>query len=265
MTNIVIIGAAGKMGKMITSACAKNPDVKISGATELSGSPFIGKDIGETAGIEKTGTVISDSLEQALQNCDVIIDFTFPEATMANLKICETFNKNIVIGTTGLSPEHLEAIKKASEKIAIVQSPNMSVGMNLFFQVAAQIASVLNDYDIEIIEAHHHFKKDAPSGTAMKIAELIAEALGRDLDKVGKYGRKGMTGARPKEEIGIHTVRAGDIVGDHTVLYCTDGERIELKHQAHSRMTFAMGAVKAATFLKSKQKGLFTMKEVLEL
>ncbi len=265
MTKTTIIGAAGKMGKMIVTACGKDPQIKIAGATEKAGSPFIGRDIGETAGIEKSGTFISDSLEKAASDCDVVIDFTFPEATMENLKVCEKLGKKMVIGSTGLKPEHYESIKAASKKIAIVQSPNMSVGVNLMFRLVADIAKVLNDYDIEIIEAHHHFKKDAPSGTALKIAEVIAESLGRDLNKVGNYGRKGITGERPKDEIGIHTVRAGDIVGDHTVLFCTDGERIELKHQAHSRMTFVMGAIKAAKFLMDHPTGLFTMKEVLGL
>lgn len=265
MVKIAVVGAAGKMGKMIVSACQKHQDISITGATEVPGSPFIGQDIGLTAGCAKTNAVISDSLERAFADADVVIDFTFPEATMENLDLCVKFHKKIVIGTTGLTKDHLEKIRLASESIAVVQSPNMSVGVNLLFQVAAQLAKSLQDYDIEIIEAHHHFKKDAPSGTAMKIAEVIAEALGRDLSKVGNYGRKGITGERPKNEIGIHTVRAGDIVGDHTVLYCTDGERIELKHQAHSRMTFAMGAVRAAQFLMTKRNGLYTMKEVLGL
>ena len=265
MTKVTVIGAAGRMGKMIVTACSKDSQVKITGATEISGSSFIGRDVGETAGIEKNGTLISDSLEKAILESDVVIDFTFPETTIENLKVCEKFGKKMVIGSTGLKPEHYEAIKTASKKIAIVQSPNMSVGVNLLFRLVADVAKVLNDYDIEIIEAHHHFKKDAPSGTALKIAEVIAESLGRDLNKVGNYGRKGITGERPKDEIGIHSVRAGDIVGDHTVLFCTDGERIELKHQAHSRMTFVMGAVKAAKFLSSQSAGLFTMKEVLGL
>jgi len=262
---VIVAGAAGKMGKMIVQACAKDPEVKVVGGIEQAGNPAVGKDAGETAGIGNLNAPISDDLAKIVNNCDVVIDFTFPAVTLANLEICRKNGKRMVIGTTGLKPEEVETVKKAGLSTAVVQSPNMSVGVNLLFKVIADVTKVLSDFDIEIVEAHHNQKKDAPSGTAEKLAQVIAEAREKSLDEIGIYGRKGIVGARKKGELGIHAVRGGDIVGDHTVLFAGEGERIEVKHQAHSRMTFASGAVRAARFVAGKDKGFFSMKEVLGL
>jgi len=215
--------------------------------------------------LEKGGKIkIVDNLAEIIGLCDVVIDFTAPEATLSNLEICKENKKAIVIGTTGFNTEQKNKIAKASNLIPIVFSPNMSVGVNLLFNLVKRTAEVFGDeYDIEITEAHHKFKKDAPSGTALKIAEIIANTLGRDLEKNAVYGRKGIVGERRRGEIGIHSIRAGDIVGDHTILFSTPGERIEITHRAHTRETFARGAVKAAKFVTSKKNGLFDMADVL--
>lgn len=265
MTKLIITGSAGRMGKMLVQAGHNNPNSEIVAGVERQGSPFVGQDCGTVAGIGKLNAPVVDNLEKVIEQGDVVIDFTAPEATMKNVEIAEKYKKKIVIGTTGLTEKHLSIIKEKSKNISIVQAPNMSVGVNLVFKLVEEISQVLSDYDIEIIEAHHNQKKDAPSGTAAKIAEIIADSLNRNLKEVGVYGRQGMVGARKKEEIGIHAVRGGDIVGDHTVLFATNGERIELKHQAHSRMTFAQGAVRAALFLMNQKTGLYSMKEVLGL
>ena len=262
---IIVTGAAGRMGKMIIQTCVKDPDVKIVAGIEQAGSPFLGKDAGETAGVGSLGAVIVDDLAKVVKTCDVVIDFTFPAVTLANLDICSQNGKKMVIGTTGLSTAEVEIVRKAGQSVAVVQSPNMSIGVNLLFRIVADVTKVLSDYDIEIVEAHHNQKKDAPSGTAEKLAQIAAEARDKSLEEIGVYGRKGIVGARKKGELGIHAVRGGDIVGDHTVLFAGEGERIEVKHQAHSRMTFAAGAVRAARFLATKDKGFFTMKEVLGL
>jgi 4-hydroxy-tetrahydrodipicolinate reductase len=253
------------MGKMIIQACVKDPDVKITAGVEQAGSPFVGKDAGETAGVGSLGAVIADDLAKVVNTCDVVIDFTFPAVTLANLEICRRNGKKMVIGTTGLSSAEVGIVRNAGQSVAVVQSPNMSIGVNLLFKIIADVTAVLSDYDIEIVEAHHNQKKDAPSGTAEKLAQVIAGVRNNSLEETGVYGRKGIVGARKKGELGVHAVRGGDIVGDHTILFAGEGERIEVKHQAHSRMTFASGAVKAARFLAGKDKGFFTMKEVLGL
>ena len=262
---IVVAGAAGKMGKMIIQACSKDSEIKIVAGIEQSGNPSIGKDAGETAGVGSLGAVIVDDLAKVVKDCDLVIDFTSPAVTLKNLEICRQNRKKMVIGATGFKPAEIEAVKKAGQSIAVVQSPNMSIGVNLLFKVVADMTKALSDYDIEIVEAHHNQKKDAPSGTAEKLAQVVAEVRNKSLEETGVYGRKGIVGARKKGELGVHAVRGGDIVGDHTVLFAGEGERIEVKHQAHSRMTFAAGAVKAARFLTGKDKGFFTMKEVLGL
>lgn len=262
---LMIAGAAGRMSRMIIAAAATDPAVALVSGTEITGSPDLGRDMAELSGLTANGIRITGDLEGAVKACDVIIDFTSQDAAMDNLDLAVKNRKKMVIGITGLDNNKMDRITEAARKTAIVYSPNMSVGVNLLFRLVEEAAKVLADYDIEIIEAHHRMKIDAPSGTAMKLAEIVASQTGKDITRDAVHGRHGLIGARKKNEIGMHAVRAGDIVGDHTVLFCTDGERIELKHQAHSRMTFAMGAVRAARFLADRSSGLFTMKEVLGL
>lgn len=266
MVNIAVTGAAGRMGRAIISSIMENPAATLVGALEREGHPLLGKDAGELAGAEKTGVKLTDSLEKAFKKADCIIDFSTPEATMKNVDEAAVLKKAIVIGTTGFSHQHREEIKARGKELRIVMAPNMSIGVNLLLKLVQYASSVLGgEYDIEIIEAHHRHKKDAPSGTALRIAEVITTTLDRDLDKVAVYERKGIIGERRPEEIGIQTIRAGDIVGDHTVIFGAPGERIELVHKASSRETFASGAVKAAIWLAGKQNGVYDMQDVLGL
>lgn len=266
MINAAVTGAAGRMGKAIICALDGNATIALSGALEREGSPFLGKDAGEFAGAGKAGVKITDDWEKAFKKADVIIDFSTPEASIKNLEDAVALKKAIVIGTTGFSFHQRDIIKDLCQKTNVVMAPNMSIGVNLLLKLCADAASVLGrDYDIEIVEAHHRHKKDAPSGTAIRIAEVIANTLGRDIEKVAVYERKGIVGERRPEEIGIQSIRAGDIVGDHTVLFAAPGERIELVHRASSRETFAMGAVKAAVWLIGKPNGLYDMQDVLGL
>ena len=266
MTKIAVTGAAGRMGKAIINATMTVPEAGISGALERADSPFIGKDAGENAGREKVGVKITSSADKAFKDADAIIDFTMPEASLEFLTYAVKHKKAVVLGTTGFSHHQREEIKEISQKIPVVMAPNMSVGVNLLLKLVHDAAAAIGrDYDIEIIEAHHRHKKDAPSGTAIRIAEVIADAVGRDLDKVAVYERKGIIGERRHDEIGIQTIRAGDIVGDHTVIFAAPGERIELAHKASSRDTFAAGAVRAALWLASKPAGLYDMQDVLGL
>ncbi|MBI5789343.1 MAG: 4-hydroxy-tetrahydrodipicolinate reductase [Candidatus Schekmanbacteria bacterium] len=265
MVKLIVSGAAGKMGKRIINAVAQTKGAQLAAALENPNSPSLGLDAGEQAGINKSGVKIGSDLDQALAVGDVLIEFTSPAATIQHLQAAVSVGKGMVIGTTGLSAAELVQVEQAGVKIPCVLAPNMSVGVNLLLKVLPQIARVLQGYDIEIIEAHHRLKKDAPSGTALKLAQVITQALDRDLGKVGVYGRRGISGERPSEQIGIHAVRAGDIVGDHTVLFSGPGESIEIIHRAHSRDTFAQGAVKAALFLAGKSRGLYNMQDVLGL
>lgn len=266
MINISITGAAGRMGKAIIQAIHENSGVTLSGALEREDSPDLGHDAGELAGIGRCGVKITDSHEKAFKKADVIIDFTMPEATMRTLEDAVPMKKAIVIGTTGFSHVQRDTIKELSARSAIVMSPNMSVGVNLLLKLVADASRVLGqDYDIEIVEAHHKHKKDAPSGTAVRIAEVIAATINADLEKAAVYGRKGIIGERKPGEIGMLSVRAGDIVGDHTVMFATAGERVELTHKASSRQTFAVGAVKAALWVAGKPGGLYDMQDVLGL
>jgi 4-hydroxy-tetrahydrodipicolinate reductase len=265
-TNIIVTGACGRMGQQIISIITQTPDSRLIGAIEKPDHPKIGMDIGETLGLGQLNCVVRDNLSQALQKNAVVIDFSESSATLANLEQVLKAKAKMVIGTTGLTPIQTKKVANAAGKIPVVFAPNMSIGMNLLFKLTHDVARILgNDYDVEIIEAHHHFKKDSPSGSAKKLAECAASGLNRNLAKVGIYGRFGNVGERKPEEIGVHAVRAGDIVGDHTVLFGGMGERIELRHQAHSRETFARGAVKAALWLTNKKKGLFNMMDVLGL
>jgi len=266
MVDISISGVAGRMGKSIVAAVQENKDTHLSGALEAAGHPSIGRDAGIISGVERIGVRVTDSPEHAFKKAQVIIDFSTPEASIRNLEVAAALKKAIVIGTTGFSQHHRDMIKELSEKTKVLIAPNMSVGVNLLFRLVSDASKILgDDYDAEIVEYHHRQKVDAPSGTALKIAEVIANSLNRDIHKVAVYERKGIVGERSTEEIGIQSVRAGDIVGDHIVLFAGNGERIELIHRAHSRATFAKGAVRAAIWLKDKGAGLYDMQDVLGL
>jgi len=266
MIRVAVTGAAGRMGKTNIEAINAADGVELGAAIVEPSSSLIGADAGEVAGVGKLGVAIVGSLSEALNDFDVLIDFTAPQATLANLAACAESGKAMVIGTTGLTPEEREQLNSYGEKMPVVFASNMSVGVNLCFKLLAEAAKALgDDYDVEIIEAHHHHKVDSPSGTALSMGEAVAGALGRDLQECAVYGREGQVGARTQKEIGFATVRAGDVVGDHTVLFATEGERIEITHKASSRMTFAKGAVRAAGWLAGKENGLYDMQDVLSL
>lgn len=266
MIRLAVAGAAGRMGSRITALSREYPELKLTGAFERKGHPSIGKDIGTIAGIGETGVKVADNLESIIDNSDVVIDFTTPESTKINLKTASKKGKAMVIGTTGLSKDDVKDMEPMLKGIPCVMASNMSTGVNLLLKVLQDVAKVLGDeYDIEIVEAHHRLKKDAPSGTALKMAQVIADAVNRNLDDVAVYARKGIIGERTKKEIGIQTVRAGDIVGEHTVLFGGLGERIEITHKASSRDTFARGALRAALWAANKPAGLYDMQDVLGL
>lgn len=266
MKNIIVTGATGRMGSRIIALSGEYPGIRLYGALEKKGHGDLGRDIGSLLGIGEKDVRLGDSLEDMVGGSDVVIDFTSPAAALQNLRIACEKGKAVVIGTTGLSKEDVDAVREVSVRIPVVLAPNMSVGVNLLLKVLGDVARVLgDDYDIEIIEAHHRLKKDAPSGTAIKMAQVIAEAVQRDLDEVGVYARKGIIGERSRKEIGIQTVRAGDIVGEHTVLFGGLGERIEITHKASSRDTFARGALRAALWVAGREPGLYDMQDVLGL
>lgn len=266
MLKIIVAGAAGRMGKRIIAMVAENTSTELAAAFERPGHDTIGQDAGLVAGIGQLGVIVAGSLSEVIDKGDVLIDFTTPDATLANLKLASEKGLPIVIGTTGITGDSLKEAKDLARKTRCVMSPNMSVGVNVMFKIAKQIARILgSEYDVEILEAHHRFKKDAPSGTAMRLARIVAEARGSDLEEVGVYHRKGFIGQRTSEEIGIQSVRAGDIVGDHTVLFGGIGERLELIHRAHSRDNFARGAVRAALWVVNQPPGLYDMQDVLGL
>ena len=266
MIRVAVVGAAGRMGKTLIEAVTAAEGMALTAATELPDSVLIGVDAGELAGVGKLGVSISHSLTKVVDAFDVAIDFTGPTATMVHLDVCRQHGKAMVIGTTGLTDQQKDSISAAAADIGIVFAPNMSVGVNLCFRLLELAARVMgDDADIEIIEAHHRHKVDAPSGTALRMGEVVAQALGRDLKEVAVYGREGQTGARDPKAIGFETIRAGDVVGEHTVWFATEGERIEISHKASSRMTFAKGAVRAAGWLMRQDKGLFDMQDVLGL
>ena len=264
MTKVAITGAAGRMGRALIEAVTGAGDLRLAAALERPGSPALGEDAGRVAGLEALGVPVGEGLEAA--DFDLLIDFTRPEATLANVDHCRRAGKKMVIGTTGLDADGKRRIAEAARDIAIVFAPNMSVGVNLCFKLLELAARTLGEeVDIEVIEAHHRHKVDAPSGTALRMGEVVAEALGRDLKTCAVYGREGHTGERPRQTIGFSTIRAGDIVGEHTVLFAGPGERVEITHKASSRMTFAAGAVRAARWLRHKETGLFDMQDVLGL
>jgi 4-hydroxy-tetrahydrodipicolinate reductase len=266
MVKVVVTGAGGRMGGRIISLISAMDDIKVVCAVEVPGHPIIGRDVGQVLGLSKTGALVCDKLADCIDLADVVIDFTNHEASLNYLKIAGERNRSIVIGSTGFSVDEMKKVKELSKHSRCVLSPNMSVGVNVMLKVLEYCDGILgDDYDVEIVEAHHHLKKDATSGTAMKMAQVIADKLERDLDKVGVYTRKGLIGERTKKEIGIQTVRAGDIVGEHTVIFGGIGERLEFIHRAHSRDNFAKGAIRAAQWIVNQKNGLYDMQDVLGL
>ena len=263
---IVVAGAAGRMGRMLVQAVSAETAMSVAAGVERADSPFVGADAGAVAGIGEIGVTIDDSLDRALAAADVCIDFTLPEPTVEHAEACRSKRRAMVIGTTGLSPEQLAILGDAARDIPIVHAPNMSIGVNLCFKLLDVAARALGEsVDVEIIEAHHRNKVDAPSGTAVRMGEIVAAALDRNLSEHAVYGREGHTGVRDRKTIGFETIRAGDIVGEHTVLFAGDGERIELTHRAASRANFAAGAVRAARWIVHRSPGLYDMQDVLGL
>ncbi|WP_101675497.1 4-hydroxy-tetrahydrodipicolinate reductase [Alloalcanivorax mobilis] len=261
-----IIGAAGRMGRTLIEAVLANPDTELAVAVDVPGSSLIGADAGELVGQGRLGVTIGDELAALAGDADVFIDFTVPEATARHIEVCRAAGSRLVIGTTGLNDQQLATLRAASEQVAICFAPNYSIGVNLCFKLLETAAAVLgDDVDIEVIEAHHRHKIDAPSGTALRMGEVVAQTLGRDLKECAVYGREGRTGERERATIGFETIRAGDIVGEHTVLFAAEGERVEITHKASSRMSFARGAVRAAVWLGGHERGLFDMQDVLGL
>ena len=263
---IAVAGASGRMGRQLIQAVQQAPGVVLGAAISRPGSSLISTDAGELAGVGTLGVTVSDSLEKVAGDFDILIDFTRPESTLGYLAFCVEHKKAMVIGTTGFDDAGKEAIRAAGQQIGIVFAANFSVGVNLVLKLLEKAAQVMGDYtDIEIIEAHHRHKVDAPSGTALAMGEAIAGALGRDLKECAVYAREGYTGERDPKSIGFATIRAGDIVGEHTAMFADIGERVEITHKASSRMTFASGAVRAASWLYKRDKGLFDMRDVLNL
>jgi 4-hydroxy-tetrahydrodipicolinate reductase len=263
---VAITGAGGRMGRILVQAVTESDGLVVGAASERPGSSLVGADAGELAGVGRLGVAVVTDLAECLEAFDVLIDFTAPLATLSHLAQCRAAGKSMVIGTTGLDAEQRAAVAAAAEHIGIVFAPNMSIGVNLCFKLLDIAARVLGDeVDIEIIEAHHRHKVDAPSGTALRMGEVVAAALGRELNDVAVYGRQGHTGARERRTIGFETIRAGDVVGEHSVWFVADGERIEIAHKASSRMTFAKGAARAARWIGSHRRGLYDMQDVLGL
>lgn len=264
---IGITGAAGRMGRhLIEAVAAAGEDLQLSAAIERAGSSLVGADAGELSGAGRNGVTVAGDLADVIGDIDVLIDFTVPDATLANVELCAEHGVAMVIGTTGFTPDQQSQIDSAAAAIPVCKASNFSTGVNLCFKLLETAARVLGeDVDIEVYEAHHRHKIDAPSGTALSMGQVVADTLGRDLDKVAVYGREGQTGARERDTIGFATVRAGDIVGDHTVIFAAEGERVEITHKASSRMSFARGAVRAAGWLAAREAGLYNMRDVLDL
>jgi len=264
MVKAIVAGAAGRMGSRIISMIHRSDTVTLAGAFEHPDHPFVNQDAGRAAGLGEIGVRIAGSLDEVIGLGDVLIDFTAPDVTIENIRSVSSRGLAMVIGTTGITGEHLNEVKEMGVKIRCVMSPNMSVGMNVLFRIAAETARILGKtYDMEIMEAHHRLKKDAPSGTAMRLASILAEATDRDISEVAVYKRKGTTGVRGDDEIGIQVIRAGDITGDHTVIFGGIGERLELIHRAQNRDNFAAGALKAAVWVVNQPVGLYDMQDVL--
>lgn len=259
-----VVGFGGRMGSLIARALLDSPDFSLAGALEDKAHPVMGRDAGEALGYAKAGAIVSSQIQEAFDPCECIIDFTFPEVTLAVCSYAAEKGKAMVIGSTGFTVEQRKTIETLSKKIPVVLSPNMSIGVNVLLKVISQVAGLLDEgYDAEIVEAHHRLKKDAPSGTALALAQAVAKGRGVNLDTHACYERHGIIGVRPVGEIGVQTVRAGDIVGEHMVMFAGPGERIEITHKAHSRENFARGAIKAAGWIMGKGPGLYSMMDVL--
>ena len=262
----ILIGAAGRMGQRLLAAIHETSNIILVGAVERQDHPQIGRDVGEMTGLGKGNIRLSGSLQEVITTGDVIIDFTNPDAALSNLQTAAGKGKSAVIGATGFSPAQMAEVRALAQKVPCVLSPNMSVGVNVMFRIIADLAKIFGeDYDVEVIEAHHRMKKDAPSGTALRMGQILAQALNRNFDQVGVYERKGIIGERKRADIGMQTIRAGDIVGDHTVIFGGQGERLEITHRAHSRDNFAQGAVRAACWVVKQKSGLYDMQDVLGL
>ena len=264
MIRVVITGVCGRMGRCLTQTLAEQVDMKLVGAIQYLGHPQIGSDAGVVAGIGEIGVLVTGELKEVLENADVVIEFSKPHATVQHLQQVVAADKAMVIGTTGFSPAELAIINELATQIRCVMAPNMSLGVNVMLQTVELIAKALGtDYDIETIETHHNRKADAPSGTALRLAETVAATSGRDLAKVGIYGRHGIVGARPEKQIGTHAIRGGDIAGDHTVLFASEGEQLSIVHRSYNREAFAKGAIRAARWVVNAPKGLHDVSEVL--
>ncbi|MFA0357531.1 4-hydroxy-tetrahydrodipicolinate reductase [Vibrio breoganii] len=266
VVRIAVAGAAGRMGRNLVKATNVMEQATLGAANERPQSSLIGVDVGELSGEGKLDVALVDDFSKVVDEFDVIVDFTAPENTLANLELCKEYGKAIVIGTTGFTEPQKQQISEYAKDVSIVMAPNFSVGVNLVFKLLEKAAKVMGDYtDIEIVEAHHRHKVDAPSGTAIGMGEAIANAMGNELSDVAVYAREGITGERTRDEIGFATIRAGDIVGEHTAMFADVGERVEITHKATDRMTFANGAIRAALWLGSKPAGLYSMTDVLDL
>ena len=264
-TRIGVVGAGGRMGRMLIEAVLKGEGVVLGAAFDVPGSPAIGKNACELVGLP-ADVLITDDVAAGLKQIDVLIDFTRPQGTLVHLELCRQAGVGMVIGTTGFEADGKAAIAAAARDIPVVFAPNMAVGVNVVFKLLDMAARIMNQgYDIEVVEAHHRMKIDAPSGTALRMGEVVAAALGRDLEECAIYGREGVTGERDPSTIGFATVRGGDIVGDHTVMFCGIGERVEITHKASSRMPYALGSLRAARFMAGRKNGLFDMQDVLGL
>ncbi|MEZ8865451.1 4-hydroxy-tetrahydrodipicolinate reductase [Vibrio splendidus] len=266
VVRIAIAGAAGRMGRNLVKAAHQNSEASVGAGSERPESSLVGVDVGELCGEGRFDVALVDDLSKAIEEFDVIVDFTAPVSTLANIELCKRHGKKLIIGTTGFSEEEKQVIDAASKEMPIVMAPNYSVGVSLVFKLLEKAAKVMGDYcDVEIVEAHHRHKVDAPSGTAIGMGEAIAGAMGNDLNDVAVWSREGITGERTKDEIGFATIRAGDIIGEHTAMFADIGERVEITHKATDRMTFANGAIKAAVWLNDKPAGFYTMTDVLGL
>lgn len=265
MVKIIVVGAAGRMGRQLIAGALQDKELKLVGGVVEPGMPEVGADLGILGGQRPIGVLAVEDLGSIVEGTDVIIEFTTPEASAEHAELAARYKKAAVIGTTGFDQSQMERITSAARSIPVLVAPNMSVGVNVLLKVVPIIAKALGSaYDIEIVEAHHKMKKDAPSGTALKLAEVIAQALDRDLGKAGVYGRKGIA-PREEGEIGIHAVRAGGIVGDHSIIFANEGEQIEVIHRAFSRQTFALGALRAAKHIASRNPGLYSMQDMLDI
>ena len=264
MVRAAVAGIAGRMGSRIAQLVRETPGIQLVAGFERPDHPMVGKDVGEVIGVAPLGIQVAGGIHEVLAMCDVVIDFTSAAVSVQHVAAAGKASKAMVIGSTGFAAEQLDQVRASTRTIPCVLAPNMSLGVNVLFKLVADVARLLgDDYDVEIVEAHHRFKKDAPSGTAIKLAQVVADALGRNLQETGVYARHGLIGERDSHQIGIQTVRAGDIVGEHTVMFANLGERIEVTHRAHSRDGFARGAIRAALWVVSQPPGLYDMQHVL--